>query len=748
MKKISEEEENNIEHKNTKIKVRNAIKKNISEDYIITILQKGENKTKNEIRILSEYLSSNFEYFKKIKENSENQKLEKIISVLNYETYKKKDIIISYGEEGDKFYILLEGIVNLYKPIYPVKKLTLQEYIMYLNEVKNNDKTGTKLKRIIEKNKYLNIDLNFYLSIPISDIVHYGHFNIYIEDYEKLGEFKNGFSFGEIALIKKTKRNATIIAKEDCKLVSINKNDYNKIIKELELKRLEKDLKIFKGNYPSFSHWNLNNLMRLFHLFSKEQLYSFDYLFKQNEESDYIYFIEKGNFEIFCFLSLGWIEEYYNYIIYNKSNIINYCIGKFTIEEKEINNLFDLAFEKKIKSPMIFNPFKEENPIISKPKKLNFLDFENQQIKNFEKDNLFKIKINNICNPYFIGFLDSLELKNRFFFAKCISEKAEVLKVGIKDFHQLICYIDEDNKKYFLEFIKKNKEILLNKIKNEIDIKLNKINNEFNKTFIDFLKAKGKFSYDKLEEKKKSRFVVKEINYKKNKELNSERLLKVNLKIKYNNSQNNVKYLNKTHLSNLTYSNFRHLNIKENKSNEKKKLIFPINLKTIENNNLLKKTIFKENNDNNSNSNLFSDYKNSRNKKERNSVLTQTNFIKIFDSEQYKKNLGKNDKFLTNEVIKLTGINKIIPKNLNRKKSEEIIHFIKNKFISPQPSKRNRNVIFNTIDNLTNFSSTNFTHLKSHSNSIKKNKIFINDRIRAEIRMKDFRSLRLKKKFY
>ena len=148
-----------------------------------------------------------------------------------------------------------------------------------------------------------------------------------------------------IYVIKKNKRNATIIAKEDCKLVSINKNDYNKIIKELELKRLEKDLKIFKGNYPSFSHWNLNNLMRLFHLFSKEQLYSFDYLFKQNEESDYIYFIEKGNFEIFCFLSLGWIEEYYSYINYNKSNIINYCIGKLTTEEKEINNLFDLAFD-------------------------------------------------------------------------------------------------------------------------------------------------------------------------------------------------------------------------------------------------------------------------------------------------------------------------------------------------------------------------------------------------------------------
>ena len=48
---------------------------------------------------------------------------------------------------------------------------------------------------------------------------------------------------------------------------------------------------------------------------------------------------------IFILLKKGWIEEYYSYINYNKSNIINYCIGKLTTEEKEINNLFDLAFD-------------------------------------------------------------------------------------------------------------------------------------------------------------------------------------------------------------------------------------------------------------------------------------------------------------------------------------------------------------------------------------------------------------------
>ena len=762
------------------------IKKNYSEEYILSLLQKAEkNRTKNEIRILSEYLSEKYDYFKKIKNSSQIQKLEKIISVLHYEIFHKGDPIILFGEEGDKFYILIEGRVNLYRPIYPQKLLTLQEYIIYLNNIKNDDKTGLIFNRVIEKNKNLNIDINFYMSIPIAEITHYGKMNFFIEENEKLGEFNNGFAFGEIALIKKTTRNATIIAIDDCKLVSINKTDYNKIMKELELKRLEKDLKLFKIHYPFFSFWSLNHLIKLFNGFSKEVLYNTDYLYKQNEESKYIYIIENGVFEIYCLLSLGWIEEYYNYINYNKSNLINYLIGKFPVSEEEINNLYNLAKENIIESPMTFNPYKQENYTISNPKKLNFLDFEQQQIEKFDKYNLFKIKIKTISNYDLIGFEDALELKKRFFFVKCISEKAQILKVKTKDFHNLISTLDnENNKKFFIEVINTRKDNFLKIIKNEVDLKLNRINHEFDKTFKDFLKAKGKFSYDKLEEKKKSKYVVKEINYKKNKILNNERLLNINLRRKQNRSLTHLKTRNltmsKLNLPNLTYSNFSNFkkqenkeippsdnnitNIntrdysKENNSNYKiKKLEIPINLKTIENSKTDRK-IFKKLFEQRTNSNDKISYHNisltNLNPEKNKSSRNKNNSFKLFNTEKYIKNLGKNDKFLKKEVIKLAGITKKIPKKIVNKKNENLLR-IERKFVSPEINNKIRNINSQLTEHFSqgSFSTTNFSNylkipntnnINTHNN---KNKIFINKRIRAELRMKDFRSLRLKKKF-
>ena len=777
----------NIEIKKEKGLTRKSFlqKKQIHEDFIISLLQKPEKtRTKHEIRIIGEYLSEKYDYFKKIKENSEKEKLEKICSVLKYELFHKDETIISYGEEGDKFYILLNGKVNLFRPIYTQKKLTLKEYIIYLNSIKNDDKTGLKFDRIIEKNKYLNIDLNFYMSIPFSNIVHYGYFKVYIEEYEKIGEFEKGFSFGEMALIKKTKRNATIIAVNDCILVSINKKDYNNIIKELELKRIEIDLKSFKVKYPFFLYWNFNHLIKLLNLFKKEILYNTEYLYKQNEESDFIYIIENGNFDLYCYLSLGWIEQYYNYIEYSKSNLINYLIGKLPVDDEQINNLFLKAKNKKIESPMIFNPNNNENLTISNQKKLNFVEFENEQIKNFDNNNIFKVRIKTIKNPDILGFEDSLELKNRFYFAKCVSKKAEVKKINIIDFHKLISTLDnENNKNFFMEMINSRKDNILKIIKKEVEMKLNKINNEFEMNFNDFLKGKGKFSYDKIDEKEKSKNLVKQVSYKKIYNLkNNKRLSKPYVKIRPNNSQRNylkIKSinLNRTNLPNLTYSNFNNkienkiqsdINIISennnfNKNSDRnivlnKKISLPINLrifdtlnKSSSRNNLKsfrerqnfgeQKSIF---NNYNSITKLISD-KNKNSRNQNNSFLNQTSKGSIlFNTENYKKNIGK-EKFLEAEVIRLAGITKVFYKK-NIKKNSDNLLTIQSNNLSPDNSNRNKTLYSKTIDH---FSNDNFNKkLKSNSSNrgSNKNNFFINDRIRAELRMKDFRSLRFKKK--
>jgi CRP-like cAMP-binding protein len=42
--------------------------------------------------------------------------------------------------------------------------------------------------------------------------------------------FKQGDAFGEIALITNQKRTATIVCKEDCHLLALNKSAYNEIL--------------------------------------------------------------------------------------------------------------------------------------------------------------------------------------------------------------------------------------------------------------------------------------------------------------------------------------------------------------------------------------------------------------------------------------------------------------------------------------------------------------------------------------
>ena len=93
--------------------------------------------------------------------------------------------------------------------------------------------------------------------------------------------------------------------------------------------------------------------------------------------------------------------------------------------------------------------------------------------------------------------------------------------------------------------------------------------------------------------------------------------------------------------------------------------------------------------------------------------------------------------------------------NVNRENSENFFR-IEPKIISEEPINKIKNIYNNTNDQFSqgSFSSSNFSYLKSpysnKSNSNKSNrktKLFINNRIKAELRMKDFSFKRFKKKY-
>ena len=437
-------------------------------DYVIAVLSKDRQKrTRTEINNISIFLGDNYEYFKKIRDLGEPNKLEKLVSVLDLNEYKKNKVIIRFGELGDKFYVLLKGSVGVYKPIYIQKKMYVWDFYNLLLDIKNKDNDITKYNRIIEKNNSLGLDYEILINLPSEHRIMREKLDFIIEDEELMGIFNSGFAFGEIALIKKTTRNATIKANEKSFCVSLDKNDYNRIIGELEEKRLEKNLFKLQYNYPLLNSWSLNQLLSLFNYLSIRKLDKGDYLYKQNEDSNGIYFIEEGTFEIYSMVSFGWIQNFLSYIISAKNNLVNALYKKGReLKENEIIDLFDHLIKKKQISPCFSDPFKSMKITVSS-KKVSLNEIKNKENEMNNPYTLYKILIRKIDCKDIIGIEDALELKQRFCFVKCISEHGFVKKVSLFDFFRLINLCVEENVKLSLmEIIAQKKAILYKRIVN------------------------------------------------------------------------------------------------------------------------------------------------------------------------------------------------------------------------------------------------------------------------------------------
>lgn len=460
-----------------------------SSSFIYSILEKSKlSRTKIEIRILTEYLSSKFEYFKKLR-TQDALKCEKLVSVLNIESFKENTPIINYGEEGDKFYIVLDGTVGVYKPIYIEKIMTVNQYYSYMTNIKFQENNYLKLRRITEKNSHFNFDLDALEKLDQDSYFMRKKLKFYIEENDKLGEFGCNFAFGEIALIKRTKRNATIIALQPSKLISIDKYDYNKIIRELEEKRLEKVLEEFKRNYPLFQYWTLNHLIRLLNCFSHLTITQGEYLYRQNDTSDHIYIIRSGTFEMYSLLSFGWLNDYYAYIRHAKENLIYLLETNKVTKESDLHDLIGRAQREAPCSPVKYNKHRVNSITTSIDKNENVFTIKAEEEALNSPFSLFKVKIRNIDYKDVVGIEDAIEMKNRFCFVKCVSSHAEVDRVNLIDFVKLMnMSTDMKNRNVLLEIIAEKKAWLLKMIKNGVKNQAGYFGRKFNIRYNNLLK--------------------------------------------------------------------------------------------------------------------------------------------------------------------------------------------------------------------------------------------------------------------
>lgn len=435
-----------------------ALRKCIVEamDYskVIDFLKKDKSaRSKQEIKAVAEFLALTNNFFRGVQSN-DVEKLYNLVNVLNIEHFSANQNIISYGEEGDKFYIVLEGKVGVYKPKFVEKEMTHIEFYLYLNSLFDNKYL---YYRVLKKNC-----LNTISDLNIDTITYMIKKTFYVEENEIVFEGDPGTSFGEVALIQKTKRNATITALTNAEIATIDKDAYHSLMRMFEAKKFYGNISKMRADYIIIKNWSTNMISKLLNSFITLNIIKGEYLYHQGDQSDSIYFAINGSFETYTTSSIKTSESLINQIRAKpKHNVISWIKKRVDpVEIETINEFIEECCE--------WN-HKMKNPIVSK------LDMV------LEDEKKFKIILKNDKDiPDVFGVEDAFELKRRNSSVVVTSINAEVKKISLNELILLICKGFKVSVEEFDFFITERKNFFISQIEKAISLKKRKLKRKLN----------------------------------------------------------------------------------------------------------------------------------------------------------------------------------------------------------------------------------------------------------------------------
>ena len=444
-----------------------------NKEYIYTILEKNpKNRKEKDIINVADYLSKNYQYFQNIKGDSK-LKVENLAKIARIKICYPGESIIRYGEIGDKFYVVMEGKIQIYKPMYEGVQMTPNEFIKYMNNIQLIEKDEDKYSRLKEFNKNKNFDLDKYMNYAPNTNVMNTKRDVFIEKLELMGSYGEGFSFGELSLIRNEKRNATIkCSNEDNNkytvLLSIGKESYNRALKEYQEKKLLKDIENFIKTYPFCKNFTKENMISLFNCLNKINLEKGEYLFHQNDEDTNLYFITNGKFEVYTEISLNWLNKFMEYTINIKDNILGHLYMQRPKKYSDVTDIIKIIKQKKMKSPMIFHELDLWEKVQKKINENNLMGLKFDEEKVNDDKNVYKIKVQYIDKPELLGIENSFEFKNKFYTVKCLEDNGEIKYIKINDFLKIIMNMKLKDFNYLIDIALEKKNIFAKQIINSM----------------------------------------------------------------------------------------------------------------------------------------------------------------------------------------------------------------------------------------------------------------------------------------
>ncbi|KAL4435379.1 hypothetical protein ABPG74_022862 [Tetrahymena malaccensis] len=254
------------------VKNKKQVKEQLYSEELVEAL-KSENKSTEEVELIRSK-TAGLSFFQSYYESKLQDLHEQACYKFKYEYKKKGTIVFRIFDQSDKFYILLNGVLEMHG-IKPSDEEEVEQDpdVLQKNQGQNNLANADNNNKEQKNEKK---DTVLYL--------------------QKI--LKSGACFGEIGLICNKSRTGTITCSEDSHFAVMEKQDFVAILKPVEEKKLQKQTE-FLGSLPCFNGWPFHFLRDVYLNINKRQLNRGDFIFKEGDKASFVAIVTKGKFYVY-----------------------------------------------------------------------------------------------------------------------------------------------------------------------------------------------------------------------------------------------------------------------------------------------------------------------------------------------------------------------------------------------------------------------------------------------------------------
>eukprot|EP00347_Sterkiella_histriomuscorum_P010422 403376361 len=360
----------------------------------------GKEQTNEDITFMKDYFSK-FLFMEDVVKGEDTYRF--IFQIMKHQYFEKDATIFNYNDQGDLFYIILQGRVSIKVPktsvqelnhqefleyhscenLLSIKELTEEELQAYNNALQHNKKSINLLSPATnEKNSISTPLIDKHQSNgnnkfqPILSTQNLGPKKFYnVTLLSEVAVLDRGMHFGELAIIKTgKKRTATVTTLEETHFVVMDKKSYTRAMGKATKSRLQEKVDFLK-NYKIFQGIQSGKLENLTYFLHKVEFNRGQLIYREGKDvMDKIYFIKQGEFEVTKTIVLPTKKE---------KDITNYVEGSHIDYKKFKQQQNLLTFNKKLIGP------KQEQAQICILGNLDFFGME--EFLNPDKQRLFTI---------------------------------------------------------------------------------------------------------------------------------------------------------------------------------------------------------------------------------------------------------------------------------------------------------------------------------------------------------------------